>query len=55
MKPVQPRNLRIATRGTTREINRRVVLNLIRKLQCYRLRTLLIAAIEAKRGLSRSR
>src|ERR1700747_1906844 len=30
MRPVHPRNLRIATRGTTREINRQVVLNLIR-------------------------
>src|SRR5712671_6187614 len=30
MRPQHPKNLRIATRGTTREINRRVVLNLIR-------------------------
>jgi N-acetylglucosamine repressor len=30
MKPVHPKNLRMATRGTTREINRRVVLDLIR-------------------------
>ena len=30
MRPVHPRNLRLATRGTTREINRSVVLNLIR-------------------------
>jgi len=30
MKPVHPKNLRVATRGTTREINRGVVLNLIR-------------------------
>src|SRR5258708_10166097 len=30
MKPVHPKNLRVATRGTTREINRRVVLDLIR-------------------------
>ena len=30
MRPVHPRNLRVATRGTTREINREVVLNLIR-------------------------
>jgi N-acetylglucosamine repressor len=30
MRPVQPRHLRIATRGTTRAINRAVALNLIR-------------------------
>jgi N-acetylglucosamine repressor len=30
MRPVHPRTLRLATRGTTREINRQVVLNLIR-------------------------
>src|SRR5258708_16355236 len=30
MKPVHPKNLRVATRKTTREINRGVVLNLIR-------------------------
>jgi N-acetylglucosamine repressor len=33
MKPVQPRNLRLATRGTAREINRRIALNLIRTNQ----------------------
>src|SRR5471032_262245 len=30
MRPLHPRNLRLVTRGTTREINRQVVLNLIR-------------------------
>lgn len=33
MRAVHPRNLRVATRGTTREINRRVALNLIRTNQ----------------------
>jgi predicted NBD/HSP70 family sugar kinase len=33
MKPIHPQNLRVATRGTTREINRRIALNLIRTNQ----------------------
>ncbi len=33
MRPVHPQNLRVATRGTTREINRRIALNLIRTNQ----------------------
>ena len=33
MRPVHPQNLRVATRGTTREINRRIALNLIRTKQ----------------------
>jgi N-acetylglucosamine repressor len=33
MRPVHPSNLRVATRGTTREINRRIALNLIRTRQ----------------------
>jgi predicted NBD/HSP70 family sugar kinase len=33
MSPVHPQNLRVATRGTTREINRRIALNLIRTHQ----------------------
>lgn len=33
MRPVTPQNLRVATRGTTREINRRIALNLIRTNQ----------------------
>lgn len=33
MRPVHPRNLRVATRGTTREINRRIALNFIRTNQ----------------------
>jgi N-acetylglucosamine repressor len=33
MRTAPPRNLRVATRGTTREINRRIVLNLIRTNQ----------------------
>ena len=33
MRPVHTQNLRVATRGTTREINRRIALNLIRTNQ----------------------
>ena len=33
MRPVHPQSLRVATRGTTREINRRIALNLIRTNQ----------------------
>ena len=33
MRPIHPQNLRVATRGTTREINRRIALNLIRTNQ----------------------
>lgn len=33
MRPLHPQNLRVATRGTTREINRRIALNLIRTNQ----------------------
>lgn len=33
MRPLHPPNLRVATRGTTREINRRIALNLIRTNQ----------------------
>ena len=33
MRSPQPQNLRVATRGTTREINRRIALNLIRTNQ----------------------
>lgn len=33
MRPVHPQNLRVATRGTTREINRRIALNLVRTNQ----------------------
>jgi N-acetylglucosamine repressor len=33
MRPVHPQNLRVATRGTTREINRRIAFNLIRTKQ----------------------
>jgi N-acetylglucosamine repressor len=33
MRSVHPQNLRVATRGTTREINRRIALNLIRTNQ----------------------
>jgi N-acetylglucosamine repressor len=33
MRPIHPPNLRVATRGTTREINRRIALNLIRTNQ----------------------
>ena len=33
MRPLHPQNLRVATRGTSREINRRIALNLIRTNQ----------------------
>ncbi len=33
MRPLHPQHLRVATRGTTREINRRIALNLIRTNQ----------------------
>lgn len=33
MRPVHPQNLHVATRGTTREINRRIALNLVRTNQ----------------------
>jgi predicted NBD/HSP70 family sugar kinase len=33
MRPIDPRNVRAATRGTTREINRRIALNLVRTHQ----------------------
>jgi N-acetylglucosamine repressor len=33
MRHLQPQNLRVATRGTTREINRRIALNLVRTHQ----------------------
>ncbi len=49
MRPTQPRHLRVATRGTTREINRRIALNLIRTNQPIS-RADLARLMETRRG-----